>query len=384
MTKENSQTIESAEFIKGLEGIVAAQSAITFLDGLQGRMLYKGYNALDLAGRVAFEEVVHLLWEEDLPNRRQLEALSKSLAAQRALTPRALELLKGFPKKAHPMDVLRTAVSLLGADDPEGAAASPEADRRRAARLVAQMATLTAAWDRVRKGQTPVAPDPSLGHSANFLYMLKGQKPDPLNVQALDLYLTLLADHDLNASTFAARVVVSTLSDMYSAVTAALGALKGSLHGGANQKAMEMFLEIGEEGRVESYIEKAVAEKKKIMGFGHRVYKVEDPRSGALKDMSRRLCEARKDMKWYNISVKTAEAVYRHKKIYTNVDFYSASVLYMLGIDPDMFTTIFAMSRAAGWTAHVFEQLKDNRLIRPRSEYTGPAHREFLPLDKRG
>jgi citrate synthase len=347
-------------------------------------MLYRGYDILDLAWKVSYEEVVSLLWDGELPDRRHLEAFSRGIIEYRALPPEALDMLKRLPVRAHPMDVLRTAVSFLGALDPETVLNTPEANRRKATRLVARLPAIIAAWERIRHGQEPIPPDPSLGHAANFLFMLTGQKPDGVDAQALDLYLTLLADHDLNASTFTARVVVSTLSDIYSAVTAAIGTLKGSLHGGANEAAMRMFLEIGDIKHAEEFVEKAVAEKKKIMGFGHRVYKVEDPRSGPLKEMSRRLADARKDSRWYDISVKVAETVHRLKNINTNVDFYSASVLYMAGIKPDMFTPVFAMSRVAGWTAHVFEQLRDNRLIRPRSDYVGPARRAVVPLGQRG
>ena len=245
------------------------------------------------------------------------------------------------------------------------------------------MATLSAAWHRIRNGKTPLAPDPTLSHSANYLYMVTGEKPDPVSVQAMDLYLSLLADHDLNASTFTARVIVSTLSDIHAALAGAIGALKGPLHGGANEKAMEMFLEIGDPDKVEAWVEKAIAEKKKIMGFGHRVYKVEDPRSVPLRAMSHRLSQEKGDLRWYNISIKVAAAVQRRKNIYTNVDFYSASVLYLLGVPIDLFTTVFAAGRVAGWCAHIFEQLGDNRLIRPRTDYVGPTNRPFVPLEQR-
>jgi len=259
----------------------------------------------------------------------------------------------------------------------------PDSNREKAVALVSQLPTIVAAWERIRNGQEPVASDSQLGHSANFLYMMTGQKPDPLSVEAVDLYLTLLADHGLNASTFAARVVASTLSDMNSAIAAAIAALKGPLHGGANEKAMEMIMEIGDPSKAEAYIEKAIAEKRKIMGFGHRVYRVEDPRSVPLKKMSEKLSKARNEMRWYDISLKVAESVYRQKQIHTNVDFYSASVLYLAGIPTNLFTPLFAMSRVAGWTAHLFEQYQDNRLIRPRAQYVGPTLRPFIPLPKR-
>ncbi len=368
---------------KGLEDVVVGPSSITFLDGIKGRMLYKGYDAVGMAGKISFEEVVYLLWEGDLPNRSQLKTFSQSLAESRALPGEVLSLLEKFPKKCHPMDVLREGITLLGMLAPDESEESPEAQRRKAIGMVARMATLAAAWDRIRRGQVPLAPDLSLGHSANFLYMLTGQKPDPLSVEAMDMYLSLLADHDLNASTFTARVIISTLSDMHSAVAGALGALKGPLHGGANEKAMEMFLEIADPSKVDTWIEKAIQEKRKIMGFGHRVYKVEDPRSVPLRAMSHRLSQVRGDMRWYNISIKVAEAVQRQKKIYTNVDFFSASVLYLMGVPIDLFTTVFAAGRVAGWCAHIFEQLADNRLIRPRTDYVGPTDRPYVPLEQR-
>jgi citrate synthase len=347
-------------------------------------MFYRGYNILDLAEKATYEEVVHLLWEGSLPGREKLAAFTKPLVAQRALPPEVIRFLKELPKKSHPMEVLRTAVSLLSHFDPDAADSSPEALRRKAERLTAKTSTLVAAWDRIRNGKEPIAPDPSLSHAANFLYMLKGEKPSVIDVQALDAYMTLLADHDLNASTFAACVVTSTLSDLHSAVTAAVGALKGPLHGGANEKAMEMFLEIGDPSKAEAYIEKALAEKKKIMGFGHRVYKVEDPRSVPLKAIARRLGEDRKELRWFEIAVKVEAAVYKRKTVKTNVDFYSAPLLYLLGIPIDLFTPLFAVARVAGWCAHVVEQLEHNRLIRPRTDYMGPTDRTFAPIDQRG
>lgn len=368
---------------KGLEDVVAGPSSITFLDGIRGKMIYRGYDVTKIADKTIFEEVLHLLWNGDLPNRSQLEVLQKDLAAVRALPAEVLAALEKFPKKSHPMDVLRAGVCLLALYDPDGTDTSPAATRRKALRLVAQLATLTGAWNRIRQGAAPLAPDPSLSHSANFLYMITGTRPDAVSAQAMDLYLSLLADHDLNASTFAARVVVSTLSDVHAGLAGALAALKGPLHGGANEKAMEMFLEIGDPAKTEAWVEKAIAEKRKIMGFGHRVYKVEDPRSGLLKQMAERLGQVKNEMRWYQISVKVADTVHRLKGLNTNVDFYSASVLYLLGIPIDLFTAIFAAARSAGWCAHVFEQLADNRLIRPRSEYTGPGDRDFVPLAQR-
>jgi len=368
---------------KGLEDVVVGPSSITFLDGIEGRMLYKGYDAVAMAGKVSFEETVYLLWEGELPNRSQLKSFSQSLAESRALPNEVLAVMERFPKKCHPMDVLRGGVTLLDMLPPDTAGRSLDTNRQSAIQLVARLSTLAAAWDRIRRGQAPIPPDPSLSHSANFLYMLSGQKPSPLCVDALDMYLSLLADHDLNASTFTGRVIVSTLSDIHSAVSGALGSLKGPLHGGANEKAMEMFLQIGDPDKAEAWVDQAIKEKHKIMGFGHRVYKVEDPRSGPLRAMSHRLSQEKGDLRWYNISIKVAEAVQRRKNIYTNVDFYSASVLYLMGIPIDLFTAVFAAGRVAGWCAHIFEQLADNRLIRPRTDYVGPAHRPFVVLEQR-
>jgi citrate synthase len=378
-----SDTPKDLHVPKGLEDVVIGPSSITFLDGLKGRMLYKGYDAVAMAGQVSFEEIVYLLWEGDLPNRTQLQPFAKSLADNRALPAEVLAVMEKFPKHCHPMDVLREGVTLLAMVAPDAHDGSQKDNRAKALRLVARMATFAAAWDRIRQGLPIIPPDSTLSHSANFIYMVTGKKPTSSEVEAMDMYLALLADHDLNASTFTARVIVSTLSDMHSAIAGALGALKGPLHGGANEKAMEMFLEIGDADKVESWVEKALQEKRKIMGFGHRVYKVEDPRSVPLRAMAHRLSVEKGDMRWYNISIKVAEAVQRHKNIYTNVDFYSASVLYLLGIPIDLFTTVFAAGRVAGWCAHVFEQLADNRLIRPRTDYTGPTDRVFKPLAQR-
>jgi citrate synthase len=378
-----SDTPKDLHVPKGLEDVVIGPSSITFLDGIKGRMLYKGYDAVAMAGRVSFEEIVYLLWEGDLPTRTQLQPFSKSLADNRVLPAEVLAVMEKFPKHCHPMDVLREGVTLLAMVSPDAHDGSQKDNREKALRLVARMATFAAAWDRIRKGLPVVSPDPTLSHSANFIYMVTGKKPTASEVEAMDMYLALLADHDLNASTFTARVIVSTLSDMHSAIAGALGALKGPLHGGANEKAMEMFLEIGDPANVDSWVEKALQEKRKIMGFGHRVYKVEDPRSVPLRAMAHRLSVEKGDMRWYNISIKVAEAVQRHKNIYTNVDFYSATVLYLLGIPIDLFTTVFAAGRVAGWCAHVFEQLADNRLIRPRTDYTGPTDRVFKPLAQR-
>lgn len=374
------------EFHRGLEGIIAAESKITYLDGQKGEMLYAGYNSVDLATKVTFAEVMYLLWEGELPNRKQLDEFNKMFSPYGPIPNALVDFMKALPKEAHPMDVLRTTVSAMGAMDlamPSGKETPLQMLRLRAVRLVARMPTMVAAWDRIRKGLKPIDPDPTLSRAANFLYMLSGNKPDELSERALDMYLILLADHELNASTFAARVTYSTEAGMHSAITSAIGCLKGPLHGGANEAAMKMFQEIGDEKNVSEYIAKAIAEKKKIMGFGHRVYKVEDPRSRPLREMVKKISELKGDMRWYNISLKVEEEVKKFKNINTNVDFYSASLLYLIGIPIDIFTPVFAIARVAGWTAHVFEQAADNRIIRPMSIYMGPARREVVPMASR-
>ncbi len=384
MTDDASAKTE--EFHRGLEGIIAAESRITFLDGQRGEMLYRGYSAVELGLKSNYAEVMYLLWEGELPNKKQLTEFKRTFYPYRSIPPALIKFMQDIPKEAHPMDVLRTTVSAMGAMDlamPSGKETPLEMLRLRGVKLVARIPTMVAAWDRIRKGLKPIDPDPSLSRAANFLYMLTGEKPNEMSEKALDMYLILLADHELNASTFAARVTYSTEAGMHSSITSAIGALKGPLHGGANEAAMKMFQEIGDEKNVPEYIAKAIAEKKKIMGFGHRVYRVEDPRSQPLREMVKKLSELKNDMRWYNISLKVEEEVKKFKNINTNVDFYSASLLYLIGIPIDIFTPVFAIARVAGWTAHVFEQAADNRIIRPMSIYLGPARRDFVPIDKR-
>jgi len=369
--------------IKGLEGVIAARSALSFVDGQAGRLIYCGYDIHDLAAHSSFEEVAYLMWNGRLPTRAQLEELKQNLTVNRQLPDGLMALLKVFPPTATPMEVLRTAVSASSLFDREAEALSLAASRRKAIRVTAQLPTIMATYARLRNGQEPVPPRDDLGHAANYLYMQTGEVPDPENARALDVYYVLLVDHEMNASTFAARVTTGTLSDMTSAITSAIGTLKGPLHGGANQAAMKMLLEIGEPDGVESYIKQALAEKKRIMGFGHRVYKTEDPRTTVLRPLSEKLCQKVGAPKWYQMSRRIEDLMIQEKGINANVDFYSASVLYVLGIPPDLFTPMFACSRIVGWTAHVLEQLADNRLIRPRAEYVGSTDLKYVPIEQR-
>jgi citrate synthase len=366
---------------KGLEGIVATTSAISSI--IDGVLTYRGYNIDDLADHTAYEEVVYLLWHGQLPNRMELAALRQSLNKHAAIPQPIIDLLRSFPRDANSMSVLRSAVSALGLFDPEAHEMSIEANRRIAIRLQAQLPTIVAAFARIRKGQQPVAPKADASVAENFLYMLTGKQPDSVAISALDKALVLHADHELNASTFAARVTVATLSDMYSGVTSAIGALRGPLHGGANEAVMEMLEEIGTFDHVESYIMNKINHKEKIMGFGHRVYKNGDPRAKHLQQMSYELGKLTGDLKWYNMSVKIEEMITGMKGLKPNVDFYSASTYTALEIPRDLFTPIFAISRVSGWTAHILEQYENNRLIRPRAEYVGPTDQVVIPLDER-
>jgi citrate synthase len=372
---------------KGLEGVVIAQTKLSRIDGQNGELFYRGYNIHDLAESATFEEVAYLLWFDHLPNRAELEAFHARMASYREMPPPLKMMVPNFPKQATPMEVLRTATAALSMFDPTANdIQSHEGNLEKAMRLTAVFPTILAAFDRARDGLSPIEPDPELGHAANFLYMLHGVKPDPDSVRALDVYLILLAEHGMNASTFSGRVTASTLGDMYSAVVSAIGTLKGPLHGGANQAVMEMLEEIGEEKNARSYVQKALDNKQRIMGIGHRVYKTEDPRVRHLRRLSAVLSIEVCEPKWHIISLRIEEValpVLRQKQLYTNVDFYSATVLHCLGIPTDMFTPLFAMSRVVGWTAHVLEQYADNRLIRPRAEYIGPEQLDWVPLEER-
>ncbi len=369
--------------VEGLEGIVAATSRLCFVDGLEGRLLYQGYDIHDLAAHASFEEVAYLLWHGDLPTRAQLDALNKELTAARALPDPVLAMIQGFPKDALPMDVLRTAVSALGMYDPSSRDNSQPANLRKAVRLTAQVATIVAATDRARNGKPPVAPDTGLGHAGNFLYMFWGKRPDETSTRTVDIALILHADHELNASTFSARVTTATLADMHSAITSGIGTLKGPLHGGANEAVMRLLLKIGETSNAVPTIKEILAAGKKLPGFGHRVYKTEDPRATHLRKMSEELARQTGQLKWFEMSRAIEQYMLDEKHLHCNVDFYSATCYYALGIPLDMFTPVFAVSRISGWTAHVLEQLADNRLIRPRAEYVGPRNRTYVPIDKR-
>ncbi len=370
----------------GLEDVVAATSAICYLDGDRGVLAYYGYDIHDLARGASFEEVCYLLWHGRLPGRAELGDLQSQLAAARPVSESMLRLMKQLPA-GDGMDMLRTLTSALGQYDPEAADASPAANYRKAVRLTAQVGSLVASYGRLHAGGGVIQPDPALGHAANFLYMLTGRRPDALSTRAFDVALVLHADHELNASTFAARVAAATLTDLYSATVGAIGALKGPLHGGANADVMRLLIEIGPEAgaeRIDEAIRGRLAKKVKIPGFGHRVYHTEDPRATHLRRMSKELGERAGNTRWFEMSQRIEAVVKGEKKLNPNVDFYSASTYYTLGIPIDLFTPIFAVSRVAGWTAHCLEQYANNRLIRPRTDYIGPQYPQtFLPLDQR-
>ena len=375
----------TTETTKGLEGVVAANSSICYIDGDRGILAYRGIDIHELADHSNFEEVCYLLWFGKLPTRSELSEFKMQLVRERKLDAQIISLIRQAPKHALPMDVLRTIVSALSLFDPEERSNDPEANRRKSMRITAQIAMIVASYDRIRKGLPLVDPDRSLSHAGNFLHMLNGQVPTETATRALDIALILHADHELNASTFAARVTAATLSDMHSAITSAIGALKGPLHGGANEAVFQILQQISESGAdAVDFIKGMLAQKKKIPGFGHRVYTTEDPRATHLRQMSRDLGYSSGQSKWFEISHKIEEFVNKEKKLNANVDFYSASTYHTLGIDLDLFTPIFAISRVSGWTAHVMEQLQDNRLIRPRAEYVGPAYpNRYIPIDKR-
>jgi citrate synthase len=370
---------------KGLEGIVAANSGICFIDGEAGVLSYRGIDIHELAENSTFEETTYLLWNGCLPNRQALAEFARQLARARELDARIVEMLRSFPKTAAPMEVLRTSVSALSFYDADERDNTHDANVRKAYRLTAQIAMIVAIYDRIRKGKEIVPPDRSLSHAGNFLWMLNGEKPSETASRTMDLALVLHAEHELNASTFAARVIAATLSDIHSAITGAIGALKGPLHGGANEAVMRLLEAIDKTGAdpVE-YVKAMLEAKQKVSGFGHRVYKTEDPRATHLRRMSEKLCKDAGQPKWFEMSRAIELYINQEKKLNANVDFYSASTYTTLGIDIDLFTPIFAVSRIAGWAAHVIEQLNDNRLIRPRADYIGPAYPSpWVPVDKR-
>jgi citrate synthase len=371
---------------KGLEGIVANSTSLSDVLGKKGILIYAGYDIDELAGKASYEEVVYLLWHGALPNRPQLDELKAQLSGERELPQGIVDFIKSAPIRSNPMDVMRTAVSMLGLYDSglNAEEGREDADRRRAVSITAKVGVIAAYFHRARQGLAlpPVRTD--LGEAAHFLYLLNGAEPSAEATKTLDVAYVLHADHGMNASTFSARVTIATLSDIYSAITSAIGTLKGPLHGGANEGVIHMLLEIGSEDNVDAWVAEQLAQKKKIMGIGHRVYKVLDPRAPHLRAMAIKLCEELGEPKWIRMSERIAEIMKEKKGLNANVDFYSATVYYSLGIPTDMFTPIFAIARTSGWTAHVLEQLSDNRLYRPLSEYVGPpVGKKFVPIDER-
>ncbi len=383
--EEKGGDMATATVTKGLEGVVAANSGICWIDGYAGVLAYRGIDIHELAQQSTFEETTYLLWNGRLPGRTELAEFSQKLADARQVPGQVFDLFRAFPKTGTPMEALRTAVSALSMYDPAENAVDHDSNLRKSFALTAQFPILVAALDRIRKGKAVVEPDPSLSHAANFLWMLHGEKPIDAASRTFDIALILHADHEFNASTFAARVIAGTMSDMHSAITGAIAALKGPLHGGANEAVMKMLFAIAKDGGDPvDYVRSLLAQKKKVFGFGHRVYRTEDPRATHLRRMSEQLSRESGNTKWYEMSRRIEEFVKNEKHLNANVDFYSASTYTTLGIELDLFTPIFAVSRIAGWTAHVMEQLDDNRLIRPRAEYTGPEYPvRYVPIEQR-
>lgn len=370
----------------GLEDVVVAQSSICFIDGKRGQLVYRGYDIDDLARNASFEEVAYLLWNGDLPNSEQLNELKHDLHEAMRFPKHLLELLRELPFDANPMRVLSMGVAALGILDPDADSLTPEANRKKAVRLTAQLPLITTAWHRIRNGYELLEPHADRSLPWNFLTLLSGQEPDDYAVETFDTALILHADHELNASTFSARVTAATLSDLHSAVVSAINTLKGPLHGGANEAVMKMLQEIGSLDNVDHYMEQLSANKRKVMGFGHRVYKAKDPRAVILEGMSEELGKRASDTKWFEMT-RRVEEIFQpqvaEKGIYPNVDFYSASAYHVMGIPSDLFTPIFACSRVVGWTAHLFEQYANNRIFRPSSEYVGEVGRHWKPIDER-
>jgi len=369
---------------EGLEGVIALESELSSIDGDKGQLVYRGYDIHDLAEHATFEEVVYLLRHGALPTQEELDDFTAHLRSERALPPPVIDLLRNTPDDAHAMAVLRTAVSALSLYDDEADTMEEAANHRKADRILAQIPAIIAAFDRLRKGKNPVEPLDHGSMAHNFLYMLNSEEPGEAAEKTFDVCLVLHADHGLNASTFTSRVIGSTFADMYSAVSGAIGALEGPLHGGANQEVMRMLLEIDEAGADPTeYVKERLAEDERIMGFGHRVYNTMDPRAAILRDMVKELSEEAGEMKWYEYTTAIHETMEAETGIDPNVDFFSGSIYYQLGLDPDLFTTIFALSRSAGWTAHLLEQWADNRLIRPRAQYVGARNRSVVPIEER-
>jgi citrate synthase len=371
----------SEQVIAGLEGVLACESSVAFIDGLIPELSYRGYQIEDIAQTLTFEQVAYLLWYDHIPSADELQTFCTDLVARRSLPQAILDLLRAMPASAHPMAGLRTAVSMLGAMDERADNLSLEDNMRKAKNLTAQMPTIVAAQARLQQGQEPIAPDPSLGHTANYCYMLTGAKPDDTTTRTFDTTLVLYAEHETNASTFACRVIVGTESDFYSAVVAGIGAIKGPLHGGAIDGAMEMFIDIGAPERAAAYVDEALAARRKLSGFGHRVYRAGDPRAAQLRGMAKKLGETRGDSKWFDIAEAAEKRMRETKGIIPNVDYFAAPVLYHLGFPLNVFTNVVASARIVGWSAHIFEQYARNRLIRPRARYVGQRGRKFAARD---
>jgi citrate synthase len=374
---------EGSQLIRGLEGVVAAETKLCDLDGANGRLAYGGYSIDDLARQATFEEVCYLLWYGELPKTAQLDRITTELIAAREIPPSLFDFFRLMPKDTDPMRALQASAAILGMHDPDTTDNSHAGNLRKAIRLTSQFATAICAHHRVRSGQAPVPPAPDLSHAANFLYMLSGTRPSVVTVKAFDASLTLYAEHELNASTTTTRVIASTQSDMHSAVAGGVGALKGPLHGGAGEAVMRTLMEIGEVAQVDAFADRALAEKRRLMGFGHRVYRAGDPRAAILRGMAEEACRQSGQFKWYEMAVKLHERIGKAKGLIPNVDFYSAPLFYSLGIPVDLFTPVIAAGRVAGWTANIIEQHDDNRLIRPRAEYVGPRARPWVPRGQR-
>ena len=373
----------TTEIERGLEGVVIAKSAITFIDGERGILRYRGIDINELAAKSNFEEVTYLLWNGNLPNKAQLSEFKRQVAAHRPLPAEVLKLLRGIPKGAIPMEVARTAVSYMALFPRKKGETFDEFNRRKSLQLTGTLATIVASYERIRKGKTPIKPDPRLGHAANFLYGLWGKKPDEQSRAAFDTLSILYADHEMNASTFAAVVATSTLADLGGAVTSAIATLAGPLHGGSNQRVMEMLEEIGSVEKVEAYVDSELAAGRRIMGFGHRIYKTYDPRARILKTIAEKLTEGRGSRKWLDVAEEVEKVVMEKRKLWPNIEFYAAVVLNTLGVPRDVMPAVFACNRISGWIAHIYEQYADNRLIRPLTEYVGPAQVPYVPIDQR-
>ena len=374
---------ESTAATAGLRGVVAAQSAIGDVNGEEGKLIYQGYDIHDLAEHATFEEVVFLLWNGRLPKQDELDELTKQIRANYKVPGEIIAGMKYMPKDADPMDVLRTCVSALDFYDKDGHHTDRESAMHSAVKITGQIGTLAAAWDRIRNGKDTITPDPSLSIAENFLYMLRGEKADADEARIFDIALILHADHELNASTFTTRVVAGTLADMYGCVTAGIAALAGPLHGGANTNVMKMLIEIDDPAKIDAWVDDALAQKKKIMGIGHAVYKTEDPRATWLRKFSKQMAEKKGELKWFDMSQRIEKLMHEKKGMFPNVDFYSASTYYLMGIPLDLFTPIFAISRISGWTGHILEQYSNNKLIRPRAEYIGKRDQKYVAIGER-